>query len=171
MADNPFTAPSTPATPAPAAVDHAALAAAHPQVISGAQWFWWIAGLSLVNSVLIHSGSNTSFVIGLGFTLVADGLFQTVKPIAFAVDALALGFFFGLGWFARKGQVWAFITGIVFYVLDAGIYLYFEDWMPLAFHAFALFYIVRAMMQLRAALAAAKTVPPVTPSQATTGSA
>jgi hypothetical protein len=159
MADNPFTAPPAEA-PAPAAsLDYAAIAQANPQVISGARWFWWIAGLSLVNSVLLHSGSNTSFVIGLGFTLVADGFFQALKPIAFAIDALALAFFFGLGWFAGKGHVWAFITGIVFYVLDAGIYFYFEDWMPLAFHAFALFYIIRATTQLRAAIAAAKTAP------------
>ena len=172
MAENPFTAPSAGGPAATAQIDPAVVAQANPQIISGARWFWWIAGLSLVNSAIMHGGGQTSFVIGLGFTLVADAVFQALKPIAFLIDAVAIGFFFGIGWFAGKGRVWAFITGIVFYVLDAGIYLYFQDWMPLAFHAFALFYIIRATTQLRADLAVARTAPPaaVTPPPATPGS-
>jgi hypothetical protein len=159
MADNPFTTSAT--TPplvsaAPAALDYAAIARSDPQIISGARWFWWIAGLSLVNTVLIHSGSDTSFVIGLGFTLVADAIFQAIKPIAFAIDALALGFFFAMGWFAGKGRLWAFLVGIVCYVLDAGIYLFFQDWMSLAFHALALVYLAKATISLRGAIQAAK---------------
>jgi uncharacterized membrane protein YvbJ len=34
------------------------------QMKSGAAWFFWIAGLSLINSIIIHSG--WSFIIGLG---------------------------------------------------------------------------------------------------------
>lgn len=155
MAENPFTTPPSSTPPSPA-LDLAAIARATPNVVSGAQWFWWIAGLSLVNSVILHAGGTTSFVIGLGFTQFADGFFHSTKPAAFVVDAIALGFFFGVGWFASKGHVWAFVTGIVLYVLDAVIYYFFEDWMPLAFHGLALFFMGRALLQLRAAIAAAR---------------
>ncbi len=57
MSENAFTQPVGPV------IDRALVAQSDPQIISGARWFWWIAGLSLVNSVLIHGGSDTSFVI------------------------------------------------------------------------------------------------------------
>lgn len=159
MPANPFTAPdaSTPpvlSTPAP--IDRAALAQANPAVISGARWFWWIAGLSLVNTIMLHAGSQTSFVIGLGFTLMADVVFQELKVVAFSIDALALGFFVAMGWFAGKGQFWAFVTGIIFYLLDACIYLFFQDWMSVGFHALALVYMAKGAMALRGAIQAAE---------------
>jgi hypothetical protein len=138
-------------TPAPAPTR--ADIAANPLVQSGARWFWWIAGLSLVNTALFHSGSNTNFVIGLGITAVADSLFQNTKPIAFAIDFLVIGFFFLMGLQARKGRLWAFVVGAVVYGLDALLYVRFADWMPVGFHALALFFIIRGAMALRASLA------------------
>lgn len=130
-----------------------------PGVANGAKWFWWIAGLSLVNTVLIHSGSDTSFVVGLGFTLMADAVFQSVKAIAFAIDAVALGFFFLMGFMSLRGHFWAFIVGAVVYAGDALIYLYFQDFMSVAFHGLALFYIVKGAVALRAALKDAQQAP------------
>jgi len=154
MAENAFTQNG-----ALSSEERAALAKSDSKIVSGARWFWWIAGLSLINTILIHSGSDTSFVIGLGFTLLADAIFQTIKPIAFGIDAVALGFFFAMGWFALRGHVWAFIVGIVFYACDAGIYLFGGDWMPVAFHALALYYLIRATVTLRATLKSAASVP------------
>jgi hypothetical protein len=160
MAASPFTEPTAPAT-APA-IQPAIVASSDPQIISGARWFWWIAGLSAVNTALIHSGSDTSFVIGLGFTLIADSIFSELKVIAFAIDAVAIGSFVALGWFSGKGHVWAFITGIVLYAIDALIYVPVQQWMSVGFHVFALFFIFRAMLRLRAGLKAARTAAVVT---------
>lgn len=162
---NPFTeaqaaAAAAASAPSPA-IDRAAIVQSDPVIVSGAGWFWWIVGLSLVNTVLIHSGSDTSFVVGLGFTTVADAMFREMKVVAFILDAIALGTFVALGLLSRKGHLWAFITGIVLYGLDALIYLAFQDWMPVAFHAFALFYMVRGAAALRAGLKAAAEPPPV----------
>lgn len=169
MAANPFTqtdnaAPSSPTPSAPAAdlpVNRALVAQSEPEVMSGASWFWWIAGLSLVNTIMIHSGSDTGFIIGLGFTLLVDAMFREYQLVAFIIDALAIGTILGLGFFARKGHVWAFVVGIVFYTLDAGIYLLGQDWMAVAFHGLALFYLFRGAMKLRTALKAAAEPPPV----------
>ena len=141
------------------------LAQSDPLIVSGARWFWWIAGLSLVNTILINSDSNTSFVIGLGFTLVADAMFREMQFVAFAIDAVAIGTIFILGWFAGRGHVWAFITGIILYAVDAFIYVRFEDWMPVGFHMFALVFIVRGMLLLRQAIKATR-LPPVIATEA-----
>lgn len=132
------TSPTGQAVPA-GKIDRKAIVAANPRIASSARWFWWIAGLSLINSVLIHSGSSTSFLAGLGFTLVADSIFQAFKPAAFVIDALGVGFFYAMGAMALRGYRWAFIVGGIFYALDGAIYLYFQAFMPLAFHAWALF--------------------------------
>lgn len=155
MAENPFTQTAAPA------INRAAIAQSDPVITGGASWFWWIAGLSIVNSVMMHSGSDRSFVIGLGFTLVADVVFRDMKIIAFAIDALALLAICGLGFFSRRGHFWAFVTGIVLYSLDALIYVAFQDWMSVGFHGLALFYLIRGAKQLRTALKAAAEAPPV----------
>ena len=154
MAENPFTKPES--TP----VDRSLVALAEPEVMSGANWFWWIVGLSVVNSIMIHTGSDRNFVIGLGFTLMADAIFKDYLVVALVIDAIALGIFSGLGYFSRKGHVWAFVTGIVLYGLDAGIYVFAQEWMSVGFHGLALFYMVRGVLQLRTALKAAAEPPP-----------
>src|SRR5262249_28704638 len=93
--------------------------ASDPVVQSAARWFWWIAGLSVVNTVLAHSGSDSNFVIGLGITSVADAMFANAKIVAFVVDAIAVGFFFFMGLKAQAGKAWAFYVGLAAYALDA----------------------------------------------------
>lgn len=38
----------------------------------GINWFYWISALSIINSIIIHYGSNRSFVVGLGITRLID---------------------------------------------------------------------------------------------------
>jgi hypothetical protein len=158
MPDNTFVQPQTSFAP-----NKADIAKAAPGVASAARWFWWIAGLSLVNSVLIHGGSQTSFLVGLGFTMIADVAFQSFKAAAFVIDAVAILFFFLMGRYALRGHVWAFILGGVIYTFDALIFLYFQDFMPLGFHAFALFYIGKGALTLRGCLKDAEALAFMTP--------
>lgn len=137
--------PVTPTTPD-------AIAAGLPIVRSAARWFWWIAGLSLVNIALFHSGSDTNFVVGLGLTTVIDVVFADMRALGFVIDALLLGFFFAMGLFAQRGRMWAFFVGVVVYALDALIYVRVGDWMPVGFHALAIFFIVKGALALREAL-------------------
>jgi len=41
---------------------------------SGARWFYWIAGLSMINSIAAMSNSSWSFLAGLGITQFIPGL-------------------------------------------------------------------------------------------------
>jgi hypothetical protein len=132
----------------------AAIAASLPGVISGARWFWWIAGLSVVNIVMFQSGSDTSFVIGLGMTAMSDALFSEAKMTGFVIDAIILGFFALMGLYAQRGKLVAFYAGIAVYILDALIYVSVQDWMSVAFHGLAIFYLVKGAMALREGLKA-----------------
>lgn len=117
---------------------------------SGSGWFYWIAGLSLVNSVVAWTGSSWNFLAGLGVTQVADAFsaglatnggavatFAKVFSIVFDLGVMA--FFIALGRFARKQHRWAYMLGLALYALDALILLPFQAWLGFAFHLWALF--------------------------------
>ncbi|HXT61089.1 MAG TPA: hypothetical protein VN699_20790 [Pirellulales bacterium] len=130
--------------------DFSAAAVEHQQH-SGANWFFWIAGLSLVNTAILISGGGVNFIVGLAVTAiiaaVAAGFEQNVDPstaivikaVAFAACAVAAGVFAGFGFFARRGHVWAFVIGMFLYVIDGLIYLAFGDLLSAGFHAYVLF--------------------------------
>ncbi len=122
-----------------------------PGFQSGARWFWWIAGLSAVNVACDLAHAQVNFVLGLAFTLLAHGMFAANIGVALVIDVLFIGGFWFIGQQAQKGRTWAFAVGVVVYLVDGLIYLQYQDWMPVAFHALALFYIGRAFMGLQAA--------------------
>jgi hypothetical protein len=143
---------------APNAGDNTAKALENLQknITSAGRWFFWIAGLSLINSIIMMAGGNTRFIVGLGVTSLIDGfakgLGRTSGLILLPVYLVILAIYCVFGYFACQRKRWAFITGIVLYALDAVILLLFKEYMSVAFHAFALFCIfagLKADTQLR----------------------
>lgn len=125
---------------------------------SGANWFYWIAGLSLVNSIIFLFGGNLSFIAGLGITQLLDAVvdqfshsesFSAVKIITFAVDFIIAGIFVLCGLWANKLEIWAFVVGMILYVLDTILLLIIGAYLPVAFHGFALFMIFRGFSAAR----------------------
>jgi hypothetical protein len=126
----------------------------------GANWFYWVAGLSLVNSLLLHLGGNIRFVVGLGVSSVADyiadlgankhpaqGAILRAVAIGFAVLASAIVILFG--WLANRRYIAVFAIGMVLYLLDGLLLLLFQDWLSVGFHAFALFCMFGGLMAYR----------------------
>lgn len=72
-----------------------------------------------------------------------------VRGIVFVFNLAIAGFFVLFGWLSKKGYGAAFLIGIVLYVLDGLLFLVFRDWMGLAFHALAVFLMVRGYLALR----------------------
>lgn len=106
----------------------------------GGDWFFWIAGFSVINSVLAFANASIHFVIGLGTTEAIDsGALGMGKGAAIALDILCAAFYVLYGFFARKGARWAFIVGALFYALDGLLLLAFKDWLAVAFHAYVLY--------------------------------
>ncbi len=134
----------------------------------GGDWFFWIAGFSIVNALISLTGTNWHFVIGLGTTDLIDEIAgksgaASGKIIALILDIFAAGFYVLYGLFARKGAKWAFIVGMIFYALDAALLLVGQDWLSVAFHAYALFRIFQGFQaaQRLGALRARQSAYPV----------
>ncbi len=128
------------------------------QLKSGASWFYWIAGLSLVNSIMSLTGSGFGFALGLGVTRIVDGFAAGLesggKGVALVLDLMAGGLFIFFGIFASKAHTWAFVVGMALFALDGLIVLLAQAWLSVALHALALFFIFRGFLacrQLRAA--------------------
>jgi hypothetical protein len=128
----------------------AELAQLHARGTSGAGWFFWIAALSMINSIILLSGGDRHFVVGLGVTSIADGVARAVADQNPEVAGVAKGIAFGFtvfvavvvclfGWLSRRPILPIFVVGMILYLLDGLIYVAFGDWMSVGFHAFVLF--------------------------------
>ncbi len=125
------------------------------QVESGAKWFYWVAALSMVNTVILLVGGEISFIFGLGITQLVDGvaivlaedLGTAVTIAAFVFNLLTTGFVAFLGFKARNHR-WAFNVGMVLYILDALLFVLFQDWLSLAFHGYVLVSLFKGLKAL-----------------------
>lgn len=121
------------------------------QLKSGANWFYWIAGLSVLNTLFIMVGAKWSFFIGLGITQFVDGFAigitrevstntgMVIRVIALLVNLSIAGVFVLCGIFAHKRHTWALVLGMVLYASDGLIFLAFQEWLSLGFHILALY--------------------------------
>ena len=126
--------------------------AAAAAVKRGANWFYWIAGLSVVNTIVAISGGNFHFVLGLGITEVTDAFRSPqARMVGYFIDVLVLGFFLMCGYMAGKLQKWAFVMGMGFYALDAALTALAQDWISFAFHVYAIVCIWRGFSHVNAA--------------------
>jgi len=145
---------------------------------AGASWFYWIGGLSIINSAIFLTGGSTSFPVGLALTQVIDGFASGVQN-AFGTEAagivsiLALlgnaaiaGGFILAGYLARRGSQAVYIAGMCVYALDAIVSLVFQAWLAAAFHAFALlglwggFKALRTFAPIQAGSVPLEAIPP-----------
>jgi hypothetical protein len=114
---------------------------------AGAKWFYWIAGLSVLNSVIVISGGNLHFVAGLGITSVVDAAAKRVGSLGMslniAITGLVAGMFVFFGMFAGKAKKWAFVLGMALYAADGVLLLSAKDYLSAGFHAYALWAIYR----------------------------
>jgi len=117
------------------------------RVRAGGQWFYWIAALSVVNSLVVIFGGNLHFVVGLGMTSVVDAIARRMggagSVLAIIINGFVAGVFVLLGSFAVKAQRWAFLLGMALYLLDAYLLVAGRNYLALAFHAYALLAIYR----------------------------
>jgi len=113
---------------------------------NGAGWFYWIAGLSVINAVLAAVGSSTGFIFGLGVTSALGYVAQTMGATGkFVVLSISVGIaaaIAGCGAAARKGKKWGFVVGMTVYGLDGLLFLAAGDWLGVIVHGVALLFIL-----------------------------
>jgi len=122
---------------------------------SGAKWFYWIAALSIINSLIVYYGERFDLGVWLGFTSVVDSLVKRAgsagSVLGIVSNALVAGVFITFGYFAAKAKRWAFLVGMALYLVDGLLLIERRHLLSVGFHTYALYAISRG-------LAAAKQV-------------
>jgi hypothetical protein len=117
------------------------------EVVGGASWFYWVAGLSVVNSLLSFFNAGIRMLFGLGITQVTDSLGQGLegggRVVSLIVAFVTAGVLVLFGVLGTKRQTWAFAVGVTLYALDMALVLLFGMWLEAAFHGYVLFRLIR----------------------------
>lgn len=155
--ENPYQSPDMPEVPEIQEPEAPAYSPLESQIAvfmhqgkNGAKWFYWIAGLSVVNALIMIVGGGVSLVFGLGVTFIggaiAEGAAQQAPENAGIARVIGFGFtlfmaliFCGFGWLANKRFQPVYFIGMVLYLLDGLLFLPLGMWMSTAFHAYALY--------------------------------
>lgn len=88
----------------------------------GSRWFYVIAGLSLINTLLQYGGAPVRLALGLAITQVIDGILGSTFPqlyyLSLVIDVVIAAAFIGFGYLSGRGDVVVFIVGLVLYLID-----------------------------------------------------
>jgi predicted Zn-dependent protease len=123
------------------------------QVLSSANLFFWIAGLSVVNSLFFSLQFDIYFPVGLSVTQIIDSIgfaFGSSGLIfAFFLDLLIAGIYAVLGLLARKRSVLFISVGMLFYAFDGLLFLLIMDVYSIVFHLIVLFHVGKGLFAIR----------------------
>lgn len=125
----------------------------HQEIKSGASWFYFIAALTAVNTVVTFAGGSLSFILALGVTQVIDsalsGAEQGLRLVGLLLN-LAICAGIGLcGFFGNRHNQTAFVAGMVAYALDSAIFVMGQDWLGAGLHGVGLFFMFKGFLALR----------------------
>ncbi|HEX6717058.1 MAG TPA: hypothetical protein VF088_08095 [Pyrinomonadaceae bacterium] len=133
---------------------------------AGANWFYWIAGLTFVTSLIAFGGGGWRFLISLGSTQLIDGFGQVLandlgtaaKVVGLVLDLIVIGLFVLFGWLANQKHLWAYIVGMVAFTLDGLISLLFGDLIGVVAHAVVLYFLFRGFQAGRSLVSLEKAM-------------
>jgi hypothetical protein len=119
-----------------------------------ASWFYWIAGLSLINSIIVMAGGKMHFIVGLGVTQVVDGVAKQMggagPAIGLVINLIGAAACVAFGVLGNQRKAWAIWMGMVLYALDGLLLLLFQDWLSVAFHGYVLYRVYQALGAIKA---------------------
>jgi hypothetical protein len=108
----------------------------------GASWFYTVAILSGINSLLQIFEAKIRFIFGLGITQVVGSMAKqggNGTVVLLLVDGLFIGLLLLCGKWARERSQGAFLGGMTAYALDGLLLVLFGMWIDAAVHAYALY--------------------------------
>jgi hypothetical protein len=132
-------------------IDAVAMYALQTRVDRSARWFYWVAGLTVVNSVCFILKAQLYFPVGLGIVQGIDGLVMYItndvfhqylgiaQAIGLALEVVTAGIFAGFCELSRR-RSWWFVVGMSLYALDGLLYLAINDWIGVGMHLFVLYF-------------------------------
>lgn len=118
------------------------------RIRSGASWISAVGLFSFFNTLLGLFKASMRFVIGLGATQIIQYFAMMLSQnsdnhtlfiaMNLGLNLLIAGIFLILGWFAKREHGWAWLLGMVLYLVDTGIMVWIQYWPGVIFHIFAL---------------------------------
>lgn len=144
-------------------IKHAELAQSYK---NGSNWFYWIAGLTIITSLIAVGGGGIRFLLSLGVTQIIDGIAAGLsvemgagaKAVALVLDLIVTGIFVLFGYLANQKQIWAYVIGMVVFAFDGLLSLLVSDMISVLAHAVVLFFLIRGFMAGRDLLALEKAM-------------
>ena len=122
-------------------------------VMHAADWFFWLAILSVINSLIVYYYQVPNTPIALGITQWVDGTTSgfnaTMSTSALVINILIAAALAGFGLLARRGSDIAFVLGIFLYVIDAVLMIGLKDFFGFGVHLIALFFLVKGLLASR----------------------
>ena len=120
----------------------------------GANWFFWVSILAVLNSLIVWYFGLPSLFFGLGTTQYVDAQMVASGPEAQRFAGLAInlglaGVLAAFGYLTRKGSDVAFILGMFLYIFDSVVALGYRDFFGFGFHMFALFFMFKGLLASR----------------------
>jgi hypothetical protein len=128
------------------------------EMTNGANWFYFVAALAVINSFAVVYSGISAFPLGLGINQFVDGRallsgpgesLETARWFGFVINILIAAAFASFGYFARKGSDIAFVVGMFLYVADAMLILSYKDFFGFSFHLLALFFMFKGLLGSR----------------------
>ncbi len=122
-------------------------------VLHGANWFFWLAILSVINSFIVYFYNTPNTPVALGITQWMDGTTagfnSSMTPGWLIVNILIAGVFAVFGLLARKGNDVVFVLGIFLYAVDAMLTIGLRDLFGFGIHLVGLFFLVKGLLASR----------------------
>jgi hypothetical protein len=126
---------------------------------NGAAWFYWIAVLSLINTVIALSQGGIMFALGLDLMMITDTIAANIalQPggnlavlgVALVFDAVVLGLLVLCGRLAQRRVLSVFAFGMGLYFLDGLLSLMLGSIVSIMIHAYALWSMWRGFWAFR----------------------
>jgi hypothetical protein len=121
-------------------------------VLHGADWFFWLAILSLINTLLVFYYNLPNTPIALGITQWLDGtnaFGASMSTQSLGLNILIAGVLAMFGLMARRGSDLAFVVGIFLYVIDAMMIIGQREFWGFGVHLIGLFFLVKGLLASR----------------------
>ena len=122
-------------------------------ILHGANWFFWLAILSVINTLIVYQYQTPNTPIALAITQWLDGtsggLSPTMSTRSLVINLLIAGALAVFGLLARRGSDLAFVLGIFLYAVDAMLAIGLRDVFGFGVHLIGLFFLFKGLLASR----------------------
>ena len=122
-------------------------------ILHGANWFFWLAILSVINTLLVFQYRLPNTPVALAITQwldgTAGGFNPTMSTQSLIINLLIAAALAGFGYLARRGSDLAFVVGIFLYVVDSILMIGLRDLFGFSVHLIGLFFLVKGLLASR----------------------